>query len=81
MVHFSDLYFQTEVLSSVKFNEYLLLIPIAISWTVLPAIAAIIMCFLTKIFVTTLIDLPFSRSVEVEADELGLKLAAKVRKF
>ena len=67
-----------EKLSYANFISALLFIPMAVIWAILPndGIAIITDWFVDKVS-AIIFDLPFSRQMEEEADEVGLKLAAK----
>jgi Zn-dependent protease with chaperone function len=58
--------------------DILVVIPLVFIWAVLPQVAAIITHWLSGFFSEVLFKLPFSRTLEVEADLIGLQLTAKV---
>lgn len=66
------------MLSYINLMDALLIMPMAMLWAVIPSdgIALITSWFFHKVS-NIMIDLPFSRQMETEADEVGLKLAAK----
>lgn len=55
-----------------------MIMPILLIWAIFPDIAAIIIHMLTERVLNVMYNLPYSRSLETEADEVGIKLAAKV---
>jgi Zn-dependent protease with chaperone function len=57
-----------------------LLVPLALVWALLPndGIALVANWFIDKV-VAIMIELPFSRDMETEADEVGMLMSAKVR--
>lgn len=67
-----------ENLSYVNFVHMALLVPLAVLWALLPndGIAIVADWFSRKV-VSVLLELPFSRGMEKEADDVGLILAAK----
>ena len=69
--------FQAEKLSYINFLNALLIIPMAFLWAYIPneEIAFIMHWFLSKVS-TLAFELPYSRLMEKEADEVGLKIAA-----
>ncbi|XP_049845709.1 metalloendopeptidase OMA1, mitochondrial-like [Schistocerca gregaria] len=66
-----------EQMSRLHLHELLMIVPIIILWALFPDGVAMFSQWLSNLFVNTLVHLPFSRSVESEADEVGLQLAAK----
>jgi Zn-dependent protease with chaperone function len=69
---------QAEQFSSLHLIDLLILVPLALIWAVLPEAAAVIAHWLSGYFTKVLFQLPFSRALEAEADEIGLQLTAKV---
>nr|CAD7573140.1 unnamed protein product [Timema californicum] len=67
-----------EQLSNVQLIEMFLLLALIVIWAVLPDGAAILSQFISHKFVTFAIHLPFSRKLELEADIVGLDLAARL---
>ncbi|XP_048511921.1 metalloendopeptidase OMA1, mitochondrial-like isoform X2 [Athalia rosae] len=57
--------------------DLLLVFPIIIIWAIFPDLIAGLLQFLGTSFVKILHDLPYSRALETEADEVGLTLSAK----
>ena len=57
----------------------MLLVPLALVWALLPndGIALVANWFIDKV-VTIMVELPFSRDMETEADDVGMLMAAKV---
>ena len=70
--------FQAEALNYANFLNGLLIIPMAVLWAFIPSagIAYITDKFVQKVS-ELIIELPYSRLMENEADEVGLRLAAK----
>nr|CAD7393639.1 unnamed protein product [Timema cristinae] len=68
---------KAEQLSNVQLIEMFLLLALIVIWAVLPDGAAILSQFISHKFVTFAIHLPFSRKLELEADIVGLDLAAR----
>ncbi|XP_066995910.2 metalloendopeptidase OMA1, mitochondrial [Anabrus simplex] len=66
-----------ERLSSGHLIELLLFIPVLAVWALLPTLGAFVVHSLSDSLAELLIHLPFSRNTEIEADEMGLLLAAK----
>lgn len=66
-----------EQFSSLHLLDLLVLVPLALIWAVLPEAAAVIAHWLSGYFTKVLFQLPFSRALEAEADEIGLQLTAK----
>lgn len=66
-----------EQMSRLHFHELLMIVPIVALWAIFPDAVAMFSQWLSNFFVNTLVHLPFSRSLESEADEVGLQLAAK----
>jgi len=58
--------------------DFLIVIPILLVWALFPDMAAAIIHMIGERIVNIIYNLPFSRVLENEADEVGLKLAAKV---
>lgn len=80
-IHYYDfhLIFQAEKMSQAYLMDLLLIIPLAIIWAILPSdTLAMISHWIICKFNEILVDLPFSRKLESEADIVGLKLAAHV---
>lgn len=73
-----DFYQQLEVLSDQLLWDFLIAIPILLASGLFPDMAAAIILMIGERIVNTIYKLPFSRVLENEADEVGLKLAAKV---
>ena len=59
--------------------DILILFPLAVIWAFIPSdgMALVTQWFLNQV-VNILLELPYSRSLEEEADTVGLQLAAKV---
>ena len=74
----SHFHLQAEMLSYLNLFNALLILPLAVLWAFIPSdgIAIVTSWFFDKV-ATILIDMPFNRQMETEADEIGLKLAAK----
>lgn len=66
-----------EKLSTTHVLDLLLLIPLVTLWAFFPQFVAVPSQYLTYHFADLTIHLPFSRSIEMEADRVGLDLAAK----
>lgn len=58
--------------------DLLIAVPILLVWALFPDLAAVIIHMLGERITNVMYNLPFSRVLENEADEVGLKLAAKV---
>ena len=59
--------------------DLLLVVPVAILWAILPTdLSAAFATFIGGSLQDILFTLPYSRAMEIEADEVGLILAAKV---
>lgn len=71
-------YQQLEVLSGQLLWDFLIAIPILLVWTLFPDLTAVIIHMIGERFINVVYNLPYSRVLENEADEVGLKLAAKV---
>ena len=69
---------QAEQLTLASFVQVILFVPMALLWALMPngGIAIVSDWFINKVS-DILIHLPFSRAMEMEADEVGLVLAAK----
>lgn len=66
-----------EVLSDQLFWDFLIALPILLIWALFPDMAAAIIHIIGERIVNVMYNLPLSRVLENEADEVGLKLAAK----
>lgn len=66
-----------ESTSKMLFLEFILLIPTVIFWSIFSDALALFSDWITTFIAKVLIHLPFSRSIEREADFVGLQLAAK----
>jgi len=66
-----------ETLSSQLLWDLLIVIPILLVWTLFPDLAAVVIHMLGERILNVMYNLPLSRVLESEADEVGLKLAAK----
>ncbi|KYN30946.1 Metalloendopeptidase OMA1, mitochondrial [Trachymyrmex septentrionalis] len=66
-----------ESLSDQLLWDFLIVIPILLIWALFPDMAAAIIHMIVERIVNVMYNLPFSRVLENEADEVGLKLAAK----
>ncbi|KAL0126543.1 hypothetical protein PUN28_005130 [Cardiocondyla obscurior] len=66
-----------ESLSDQLLWDFLIAIPILIVWALFPDMAAAIIHMIGERILNIIYNLPFSRVLENEADEVGLKLAAK----
>jgi hypothetical protein len=62
--------------------ELVLLVPLALVWALLPndGVAVVANWFIDKV-VAVMIELPFSRDMETEADQVGMLMAAKVSSY
>ena len=71
-------HFQAENLTYVNFLSFLMILPLLIGWAILPndGIAIVADWFFNKVS-TLLLELPFSREMETEADIVGLEIASK----
>jgi Zn-dependent protease with chaperone function len=67
-----------EKLTMASFVQVVLLVPMAVLWAILPndGVALVADWFIDKV-IRLIVDLPFSRDMEMEADEVGLTMAAK----
>ena len=67
-----------EKLTMASFVQLVLLVPMAVIWAIVPndGIALITDWFINKV-VEIFSELPFDRAMEMEADEVGLMMAAK----
>jgi len=67
-----------EKLTMASFVQMILFVPMALLWALLPndGIALVANWFIDNV-IEIVVDLPFSRDMEMEADEVGLKMAAK----
>ena len=67
-----------EMLTMASFVHVIMLVPMAVLWALLPNDGIALVCdwFMDKV-TDVLIHLPFSRHMEMEADQVGLLLAAK----
>ena len=67
-----------EKLTMASFVQMALLVPMAVLWAMMPndGVALVANWFIDKV-IKLLVDLPFSREMEMEADEVGLVMAAK----
>ncbi|KAG8334190.1 metalloendopeptidase [Homalodisca vitripennis] len=66
-----------EAASKTHLLEMLMLLPIVALWTLLPDSIAISSHYFTEYISTILFKLPFSRSLETEADTVGLEMVAR----
>ncbi|KYQ54881.1 Metalloendopeptidase OMA1, mitochondrial [Trachymyrmex zeteki] len=66
-----------ESLSDQLLWDFLIVIPILLVWALFPDMTAAIIHIIGERIVNVMYNLPFSRILENEADEVGLKLAAK----
>ncbi|XP_011057897.1 PREDICTED: metalloendopeptidase OMA1, mitochondrial-like [Acromyrmex echinatior] len=66
-----------EALSDQLLWDFLITIPILLIWALFPDMAAAVIHMIVERIVNIMYKLPFSRVLENEADEVGLKLAAK----
>lgn len=71
-------YQQLEVLSGQLLWDFLIAVPILLVWALFPDLTAAVIHMIGERFLNIAYNLPFSRVLENEADEVGLKLAAKV---
>lgn len=69
---------QLEALSDQLLWDFLIAIPILLVWALFPDITAAIIHMIGERIVNVMYKLPYSRVLENEADEVGLRLAAKV---
>lgn len=67
-----------EALSDQLLWDILVAIPILLIWAVFPDLAAAVTHLIAERLVNVIYKLPYSRILENEADEVGIKLAAKV---
>jgi len=58
--------------------DFLIAIPILLVWALFPDVTAFIIHMIGERIINIMYNLPYSRVLENEADEVGLKLAAKV---
>eukprot|EP00092_Neocalanus_flemingeri_P028561 GFUD01031017.1.p1 GENE.GFUD01031017.1~~GFUD01031017.1.p1 ORF type:complete len:385 (+),score=130.30 GFUD01031017.1:323-1477(+) len=67
-----------EKLTMASFVQVVLLVPMAVLWAILPndGVALVANWFIDQM-IQLIVDLPFSRDMEMEADEVGLVMAAK----
>jgi len=67
-----------EKLTLISFLQMVLLVPMAVLWAMMPndGVALVANWFIDKV-IHLLVDLPFSRDMENEADQVGLVMAAK----
>jgi len=67
-----------EKLTMASFVQVVLLVPMAVLWAILPndGVALVADWFIDKV-IRLIVELPFSRDMEMEADEVGLTMAAK----
>lgn len=77
-MNFADSCQQLEALSDQLLWDFLIAIPILFVWALFPDLAAAIIHIIGERIVNIMYKLPYSRVLENEADEVGLKLAAKV---
>lgn len=68
---------QIELLSRRVVLDIFLAVPIAFLWAMFPSLLAIVLQTLGINIADILLKLPYSRKLENEADDIGLKLAAK----
>ncbi|KYM88636.1 Metalloendopeptidase OMA1, mitochondrial [Atta colombica] len=66
-----------EALSDQLFWDFLIVMPILLIWALFPDMTAAILHMIGERIVNVMYNLPFSRVLENEADEVGLQLAAK----
>ncbi|XP_011637616.1 metalloendopeptidase OMA1, mitochondrial-like [Pogonomyrmex barbatus] len=66
-----------EALSDQLLWDFLIAIPVLLIWALFPDLSAAIIHMIGERIVNLIYNLPFSRDLENEADEVGLKLAAK----
>lgn len=66
-----------EQLSNAVFIDILLTIPLLLLWALFPDLIALILHILVQYAADVLHNLPYSRALENEADDVGLMLAAK----
>lgn len=66
-----------EALSHQLLWDFLIVIPILLVWALFPDLVAAIIHMIGERILNIIYNLPFSRVLENEADEVGLKLAAK----
>lgn len=74
----NNFYQQLEALSGQLLWDFIIVIPILLLWASFPDLAAAVTHIIGERIVNILYGLPLSRVLENEADEVGLKLAAKV---
>ncbi|CAH0391455.1 unnamed protein product [Bemisia tabaci] len=67
----------TELLSQMHVLDLLLLIPIVFIWALLPSTLAALAHGIAEYWQSLRFQLPFNRKLEIEADTVGLMLAAK----
>lgn len=58
--------------------DFLLIMPVLLVWALFPDLAALVIHSIGERLVNVIYKLPYSRTLENEADEVGIKLAAKV---
>ncbi|KAK7793882.1 hypothetical protein R5R35_003566 [Gryllus longicercus] len=66
-----------ERMSHAQLVECLLFVPVVIIWAILPDLGAMLTQWFSGVLTKMLLHLPFSRQAEMEADDVGLTLAAK----
>ncbi|XP_011336744.2 metalloendopeptidase OMA1, mitochondrial isoform X2 [Ooceraea biroi] len=66
-----------EMLSNQLLWDFLMVIPMLLVWALLPYIAAPVVQFTGEQIVNIMYKLPYNRVLESEADQVGIKLAAK----
>ncbi|XP_046383159.1 metalloendopeptidase OMA1, mitochondrial-like isoform X2 [Ischnura elegans] len=66
-----------ENLSKTHLIQMMLFIPFLLIWTILPNESAVFSHWVTHKVTDLMVNLPFSRGIEAEADEVGLLMAAK----
>ena len=68
-----------EKLTLASFVQLVLLVPLAVGWAMLPndGVALVTDWFMNTV-AQIFVNLPFDRALEMEADQVGLQMAAKV---
>lgn len=66
-----------EIVSKTHLLQMLLLLPLVVIWTLFPDSVAVFSHYLTEYVTNVVFELPFSRSLETEADVVGLGLISR----
>lgn len=68
-----------EELSNEFLIDILMILPMLFLWAMFPDLIAGLIFLVSQSLIDIIANLPHSRALENEADEIGLKLAAKVK--